>query len=322
MRTYTPSSSVAACRISSFQVDKKFIAYEWRGVLNLTSDQVSHSIQVASALGVNEIYLDISDYIAIEESLDKSTKIGEKNEYIKKLESYLLKANDKHIRVSVLAGGPKWHQPEYAYLTDMVVDFVSSFNARPYMAVRIVGIELDVEPYVSGDFKGNETESVQKLVEYIDTVSGELEKQNESKEERINVGFSVPFWLDTITITYNDQTLPAIEKILSIANRDNSTITIMAYRNQLNGEDGVIANVDSELTYAEKLNANDILVIGQEVGDVEPAKTTYFSKGLGYTLSNIEKIYGHFESNNAFLGVAVNDLQSFVLAYDSSTCER
>jgi hypothetical protein len=88
----------------------------------------------------------------------------------------------------------------------------------------------------------------------------------------------------------------------------------MAYRNVAAGPDGSIEHVRSEFDYARQAGAVCGIVVGQEFGDVQPRKLTFYELGRAAFEHAAEEITAAFDHLPQFRGLSVNDIDAYQAA--------
>lgn len=301
--------------------DRVSTIFEWRDVTQLSASEMADSIVLAKNIGINTINLNVDRYIEISELKDVTQKNIKANEFNNSVSEYLRIANQNNIKVNALAGGTQWSTKDHWYLNELIIKSVYEFNI--VHLDKFKGIEFDVEPYATKEFKNNPSET---LTEFIDYVAKAYDSTDATfKDVAMPLGFSVPFWLDENgdgikQIKINGVSLYPIQHLIEIVNSHKGTLTIMAYRNALDGKDGIYSHISDEFDYAETKNTNKVLIIGQEIGDVKPDKTTYFSVGYDQAITNINEILAQYGEKKYFAGVAFNDMKSLKSLYSNRKC--
>lgn len=311
-----------SCTIPTINAGQSRAAvYEWRDISTHSDDQVSTSLSLAKGMGINTVLLNVDRFIEISEIADQSTRDTSSIEYADRLSSYISQANSNGIRVTALAGGPEWYKTDRFYITEKVLDDVQLFNSAH--TSKFDGIEFDVEPYTTSEYKDDKELVITKYIQYVDKV---LKASINDGVQAIPIGFSIPFWLDESDgeikqIQFNDAKKLPVHHLIDLVKPLGGSITVMAYRNTLGGPDGVYKHAQSEVDYAQKVSAHRSIVIAQETTDIQPDKVTYFGPGYDQAVININAIVSKFSGNKVFKGISINDLESLDKLYSNSICK-
>lgn len=200
-----------------------------------------------------------------------------------------------------------------------VLESVKRFNEK-YPDTPFAGVEFDIESYNQEGFAdGSNTAKGLVLVDWlemVDELATRVEDYNKTGK-KLELGFAIPYWFDNQNanipnVTWQNKTGPTLYHLLDRLNKvPESNVVVMAYRNAARGNDGVINHSRTEVEYADGKASNVNILIGQELGDVEPAKITYYGQTATELSTQAKAIQNTFKETKTYAGVALNDLTSF-----------
>jgi hypothetical protein len=314
--TYGYQNKLKSLPITQYFSDKDVNAvWDWAGPEAYTNKTASELADFLYLHQINTVYLDVSktsDFGANEQFTSVQTSL---NNYVSAL-------NKHSIKVYAAAGNTDWSKPEERRKPLAVLDFVAKYN-NVHPNSKLSGVEFDIEAYNQKSFpEGSSTEKAIVLGEYLDTVN-ELSlkvQQGNKNGEVLDLGFAVPYWFDNEngnipSITWQNKTGPTIYHLIdTLQTNGGGNIVVMAYRNAATGNDGTIFHSRTEVDYAQSKAPNVKVIIGQELGNVEPAKITFYGRTMAELSSEVRSIADEFKTSSpAYGGIAFNDLDGLRL---------
>ncbi|TNJ63926.1 DNRLRE domain-containing protein [Paenibacillus hemerocallicola] len=188
---------------------------------------------------------------------------------------------------------------------------VINYNLASVPEAGFDGVNVDIEPYISPDFKSPDR-FLQK--QYLDGLSKMIERRNTSGT-RLAIGPAIPRWYDSSVdakdIDWNGSVKWLSEHVQDIADY----ISIMDYRDTADGSNGIIASASGEIAYAESIGKPNSVVVGVETIDVansaDPYDVTFRQKGRLAMEQELDKVYSAFGSRASFGGIAVHQYDSY-----------
>lgn len=285
--------------------------WEWREPTSETEELIS----TFAHQNIKTIYLSLHNWIFISELPSSSPKrIATEKNYLERLESYLSTANEYGISVQAVFGSPKWSEPDLRYLVLSATDLVTTYNkTRPH--APLAGVQFDIEPYNKPEYDINPDQELLWYIETVDELVNHINKT--SSTPQIRVGLVIPFWLEGEENTVPKVTYLGEDKypFYHIANRlnklQNGYLVVMAYRNKADGSDGSIAHSSAELAFTSTYTPRLKILIAQEVGDVQPPKTTFYKLGFRKLHSTIDYMMKTLATHTTFEGIAINDAEAY-----------
>jgi hypothetical protein len=293
--------------------EKTNAVWEWRNILGLSKSAPDTALYLKKHQ-INTVYLDISGAL-------QNMNSQSKEEYNEALNTYISVLNSQKIRVFASGGDVTWSKPELRGAPIQLMDYVFEFN-KNNDPVKFSGIEYDIESYNQEEFEpGTFTDKsiiLSELLDTVDVLASEFEAKLKNKPDpAMELGFAVPYWFDNQnknikSVRWKDKTGPAIYHILDRLNTvQRANVVVMAYRNAARGNNGTIALSRTEVQYAQYKASRVQVIVGQEVGDVEPEKITFFGKSKTEMSQEITWIEEQFANSPTYGGIAINDLQAY-----------
>ncbi|MEQ8226184.1 MAG: hypothetical protein ABRQ37_27970, partial [Candidatus Eremiobacterota bacterium] len=158
-----------------------------------------------------------------------------------------------NVKVYALDGNKDYCLPEYHASVQEKVDEIILYNEQSERCEKFYGIQYDIEPYLLPEFKTEKQGWIlENYIELLTKISGR------TSEKGLVFSAAIPFWFDSPdqytkqirTVTVDGLKKPLIEQIIDVT--DN--IAIMDYRTAAEGNNGIIALAQNELTYASLKN--------------------------------------------------------------------
>ncbi|MGX1933450.1 hypothetical protein [Microbacterium resistens] len=183
---------------------------------------------------------------------------------------------------------------------------VLDYNLAVPEDARFDGINVDIEPYILGEWKVPGNDLPNRWLEVLQT----LIERRDASGLPVLVGPAIPRWLDTSScctaITWNGETKPLSDHIQDMTDY----ISIMDYRDTADGGAGIIAQAQHEIDYANAIGKPDSVVIGIETKDLsgtgDPESVTFFEEGRTYLEAELDKVYAAFGDEPSFGGIAMH----------------
>ncbi|UQZ86334.1 hypothetical protein SK3146_05627 [Paenibacillus konkukensis] len=187
---------------------------------------------------------------------------------------------------------------------------VLNYNIASSRSERFDGVNADIEPYISPDFK-DDYPSLQ--LQYLEMLQKMIDRRNASG---LNLPFgpAIPKWFDSSAqaegIVWNGSA-----KWLSQHVQDMTDyISIMDYRDTADGSAGIIAGAQGEIDYADGIGKPHSVVIGVETLDIansgDPEAITFREEGRAAMEAELDKVYAAYGSRVSFGGIAVHHYDS------------
>jgi hypothetical protein len=289
--------------------------WDWSNPTNKTTKNLDDMSNYMYLHQLNTVYVDVSGYLAIAANPNAAQKAASQKQFETSLDRYISTLSKEHIKVYAAAGDVSWSNTQERHIPLSIVDFVASYN-QTHAKAKFAGVEFDIESYNQPGFEtASNTVKALVLSDYLDTVNAIATKVTnyDHKGQNLALGFTIPYWYDNENgnipqVTWQEKTGPTLYHLLDRLNSvPRSNVVVMSYRNASAGNDGVIAHSRTEIDYAEAKAPNVKVLIGQEVNDVQPTKTTYYGESLADLSTQVKAFEDEFQTSGVFGGVAVND---------------
>jgi hypothetical protein len=201
------------------------------------------------------------------------------------------------LQVECLAGDSSWALTENHDDVLSFVRAVAAFAQTIPPGTNLVGVHLDVEPYVLPEWETDQAAVITQYLEMLDASHQAL------ADSGLRLTVDVPFWFDTISAEYGGRTRSLNQHVQDIADR----VVLMDYRDTAEGDDGIIQHAAVEMLYAAQIGRQ--VVIGVETNDVapEPEKVTFYEEGQQAMEDALAVVLDTYGGNPAFGGIAIHD---------------
>jgi uncharacterized repeat protein (TIGR01451 family) len=289
---------------------KEFGIWVWDSPIKMTSAYAQQVISTSKQNGFNVIYLTVDDYMQIAQEKDDQAS-NHKASYMKALSLFVQAANSAGLEVDVVGGAKNWAEPSNRWKGYTLIDFVKEYN-ESYPNARIRNLQYDVEPYLLPDYDSGKAGILKEYVEFID--------ESAKRMQNVPAGFAIviPHFYDkdqkwTPEITYGGETAYTYTHLLRVlAQKKDTEILIMAYRNFFDGENGTKQIAESEIKEASESSYATKIVVSQETGDVPPAYVTFHDYPKASLFDAISETQDYFGKYKNFGGTAVHYFDSFL----------
>ena len=199
---------------------------------------------------------------------------------------------------------------EYHSLALRELEKIINYNLASPAGARFDGVNVDIEPYISPDFKA-QYPSLQK--QYLD-LSQKMADRRDAAGIDLPIGPAIPKWYDSSNesknIEWNGATKWLSEHIQDISDY----ISIMDYRDTADGTAGIIVGAEGEIAYAAKIGKPNSVVIGVETLDIansgDPETITFREEGRTAMEAELDKVYAAFGGKPGFGGIAMHHYDS------------
>ncbi|WP_026800937.1 hypothetical protein [Pontibacillus halophilus] len=180
---------------------------------------------------------------------------------------FIRKAHEQGIEVHATAGDPSWGLTKNQDQLLAFTDWVKEFNASVDEPTQFDGIHLKIQPFYLPEWYDDR-----------DTVIAEWKQNVTAFKEAVadldvEVSNSIPFWFDDIKTPGQEET-PFYEWLM--AQFDHTTI--LAYRDTLEGENGIVSLIEDEMDAAERLNTE--IIVGVTLENTGQDHVTFFEEGI------------------------------------------
>ncbi|WP_280771942.1 hypothetical protein [Salipaludibacillus daqingensis] len=200
------------------------------------------------------------------------------------------------IEVHALDGAPIWGEEEH----QTFLDWFNDYQKQAGETEKFTGIHLDLEPYIREDWDERRDEIVLDYQTSIHVMA------QEASNLGISFGIDIPFWFDEIDFD-NSFGSGTLAKWLM---QEVDDITIMAYRNQAEGENGIIKLVEQEIQWGTDFDKN--IVIAVETIELPESHTSFYGKNKSEMNEQLVLVNQKYKDDPSFKGFAVHHLESWM----------
>jgi hypothetical protein len=168
---------------------------------------------------------------------------------------------------------------------------------------RFDAIHLDVKPYVLPAWKEDAKPLVQSWISNMKMVLNQAKQDGGTA-----VHVDLPFWLDSYTVKGDRIIDDADNEALShwfIQNVDH--VTLLAYRDNAQGSNGIIRLIEQEMQWADKSGTS--VTVGVNTKPMPGEEFTSFAgKGSAQLENALQEVATAFREHKSYAGSAVHDL--------------
>lgn len=192
--------------------------------------------------------------------------------------------------VYALNGSYEWldRPVELKKFMELVKDIEEKHNRR------LKGVVLDIEPYVLNG--GDEAKDYAVYLQLLD------EGRREVSRLGLKLNIVVPFWYDKLPIEGSEKTEGLLNHVMKLADE----VTVMAYRNRIEGTNGIYALIREELIINAYLQHKLIIAL-ETLQSKEGNHVTYAKMEKADVLNTIESLSEMPLFQFSIVGFAVHD---------------
>ncbi|MFC4321831.1 hypothetical protein [Litchfieldia salsa] len=241
-------------------------------------------IDFATQNGVKTIYLQINKDIADQYYIN-----------------FIKSATEKGVQVYALDGAPDWVSPKGGVYQDQFFNWLTNYQSKVQPNERFTGVHLDIEPYIYSGWKTNYKKTVHAYQTLISKAS------LSSKSLGLTFAADIPFWFDEQTYrnTFGKGNLASW-----VISKTDST-TIMAYRDQAVGPNGIIELVRYEMNEAKR-QGKKIEIAVETLQSSEGNFLSFYEEGRAHMNSQLSLVETEYEGYTSFHGFGIHYLQSWM----------
>lgn len=217
-------------------------------------------------------------------------------------ESFIGKAANKNISVHALGGSSSWLSGEKGKIKRTAFfNWIEMYQESVEPEARFTGMHLDVEPYIKDSWKD----------EYAETVAAYQTVLTEGKQLTetftMDYGLDIPFWFDNRF--YDNEFGQGVlsEWLIDIADQ----VTIMAYRDQAEGNNGILQLIKKDLVYAEQVEKS-ILIGIETLKSSEGDYLSFYQKKKSTMNHELIKIEKALVKTSSFEGFAIHSIDGWM----------
>lgn len=220
---------------------------------------------------------------------------------------FITRAHREGFKVYALLGSADLRTEEYVLPERRgqalaMLQRVLGYNAAAGDAARFDGVNYDIEPHLLDAW---DTRATELLHDYVKLTAAFIAAKRASGQT-LAIGPSMPFWYDGRQVTWNGEPRTVSELVIDLCDY----VTLMDYRNEAEGGDGIIEHAADEMRYAASVGKQ--VVVGLELGPSEPSKVTFRHLREADLARAIDLTSRAYRGNPAFAGFALHHYQRYV----------
>jgi hypothetical protein len=220
---------------------------------------------------------------------------------------FIARAHAEGFKVQALLGSAYLHTEEYVLPgrqaeAGAMFQRVLDYNAAAADGERFDGVNYDIEPHLLDAWDTRETEL---LLGFLD-MTADFARRKRVSGQALAVGPAMPFWWDNIPIAWRGRTRPMSEHVADLTDY----VALMDYRNESEGNDGILDHASAEMAYAER--AGRTVVIGLELTPGEPRKITFNHLGEADLAREVGLAERALRASPAFGGFVFHHYRGYV----------
>jgi hypothetical protein len=213
-------------------------------------------------------------------------------------QSFIKRAREAGIEVHALGGKGTWALEQNRSQILALVDWVHRYNQTVPAAETISGIHLDIEPHVLPEWKTDKNSIIRQWMGNVDAYL-----QQAKKDPSLHVGCDIPFWLDK-TYLPDDPDTTLTEWLIG----KHDHVTVMAYRDRVDGSNSISSLVPNELAMAEALGKKIVLAVETKQSS-EGDFVTFYEEGKAHMNGELEKLTALLSSHPSYAGTAIHSYE-------------
>ncbi|MFF2527307.1 hypothetical protein ACFVS2_00190 [Brevibacillus sp. NPDC058079] len=213
--------------------------------------------------------------------------------------SFIKAANASGIRVDALAGDPVWSLVSNRKSITTFLNWVQTYNKSAGEGERFSGLHLDIEPHVLPEWNENKEVIKNEWVANIEYLSTEIKK-----DPALELSVDIPFWMYELSLADKSET---VSKWL-VSTLDH--VTLMAYRDRVEGPNGVLEIVNPIMNEADD-QKNKVVVGLNLLQSAEGENTTFYEEGHGGLEEQLAVLEDNLGEFAGYAGYAIHDYEKW-----------
>lgn len=251
----------------------------------------------------NALWVEDTDLTSETEDIIKKSKQNEINTIYLKVDSkhspsvyknFIRKASEEEIDVHALGGKPSWALKANQQALLDFSHWVQNYNSEVNQNEQFAGIHLKIQPQLLEQWYTNAQTILKEWKGNIRTFTEDVHAS-----KRLETSASIPFWLDEVKTPNKPET--TFNKWL-ISQFDHTTI--LAFRDTLEGQNGVVSLIEDELNIANELGKK--IVVGITLEDTGQDYVSFYEEGIGNLNMHLNILEHHLKEEPSYIGFAVD----------------
>lgn len=217
------------------------------------------------------------------------------------LSEFIQLAAENDIDIELLAGDPLWALSEYHLdalsFVDAVIDFTETYPVH-----KPTAIHLDIEPHGLAEWSDDPNDIVNHQIarQYLELLTS-IRNRIEVSNQTLKLNIDITFWYDQIEMSYAGTNRSLTEHLMHIVDG----VSVMSYRDTVDGPNGVMALVASELETGNTLGV-DVFIALETNGGLDDY-LTFCEEGLDALVNARQLLTEQLIEYDSFKGMAIHD---------------
>lgn len=217
--------------------------------------------------------------------------------------TFIKNAEAAGIEVHALAGQPSWAFAENQTRLEELIDWVITYNKSVASTEQFAGIHLDIEPYLLPQWTENRSAVIRQ---WMNNVSFYVTKAK--KDGSLQISCDIPFWLDEVAVPGQPSSSLGEWMI-----KQHDHVTLMSYRDQAEGTDGIISLVQNELAAADRLGKKIIVGVDMKQS-IEGEYVSFHEEGKAEMVRQLSLLQNWLNPYASFRGISVHSYEYWKVA--------
>lgn len=214
---------------------------------------------------------------------------------------FIQQAQAQGISVYALDGAPYWIGPSGIEEQEAFFNWITAYQAQADEPQQFSGVHLDVEPYLYKSWENNRAKSI---LQYQYVIS---QAAVQSHELHLPLAVDIPFWFDEVPFKNSNGSGSLGRWVIQYADE----VTIMAYRNHADKENGITEITENERKWGRVLSTR--IEIGVETMATDEGEYISFSaKGEEKMMQELGMLLTKCQAENPPSSIAVHYFDSWL----------
>lgn len=214
---------------------------------------------------------------------------------------FIQQAQAQGISVYALDGAPYWIGPSGLEEQEAFFNWITAYQAQADEPQQFSGVHLDVEPYLYKSWENNRAKSI---LQYQYVIS---QAAVQSHELHLPIAVDIPFWFDEVPFKNSNGSGSLGRWVIQYADE----VTIMAYRNHADKENGIAEITENERKWGRVLSTP--IEIGVETMASDEGEYISFSaKGEEKMMQELGMLLTKCQAENPPSSIAVHHFDSWL----------
>lgn len=175
-----------------------------------------------------------------------------------------------------------------------MIDYVKNYNAESEPDERFEGIHLDIEPYTLPEWE-NSRDTL--LIEWAANIT--FFQEETKKDSDLETSADLAVWLDSFALPGKDTS------VAEFMIRTLDHVSLMAFRNNAEGSNGIAAVVSQEMEIADRLGKRLMISVEMKQNHEGP-HISFYEKGAAEMELQLAKLPDLLAEHQAYQGNIVH----------------